>query len=256
MNTAAGMSPYFADLSRLPLLSASEELDLARKARDGDADARRRLIEGNLRLVVQLAKRFHAGALPFHDLVAEGNVGLLLAADRFDPERGFRFSTYAAWWIRQCIGKALQGSSHIVHFGSAQVTAVRLLNRKRRELENELHRDPTADELRTAVGVSNERFATTTRASTLMATEWCVADSTCAVATSDAEPLEATSERDAIESVCDRLNTFDSRTRQIVRWRFGLDGNEPMTLRQIGVKLSLTRERVRQILKSAMASLR
>jgi RNA polymerase sigma factor (sigma-70 family) len=256
MNARNEFAEYFVDLSRLPLLTREEELDLSRRTRQGDANARHRLVEGNLRLVVQIAKRFHGGAMPLADLVAEGNVGLLLAVDRFDPELGYRFSTYAAWWIRQCIGKALQRTAHIVHFGAAQLGSARVLRRKNRELRSTLGREPTPAELRAATGATAERFATTTRAVHLLDTRWTNCDAETAALAGDPSPEDSATDRDVLDELRRKVARLDTRSRMIIELRFGLGGERPRKLSEIGVRIGLTRERVRQILQELLFALR
>jgi RNA polymerase sigma factor (sigma-70 family) len=223
---------------------------------DGARDA---LIMGSLRFVPHVAKNFSHPGISFMDLVQEGNVGLLRAVDRFDPRRGFRFSTYAYWWIRQAISKAVAEKSRVVRFPEHALALLRKLRRTTNELREKLGRYPTSEEIGKSMEICPKRveeliatmlnpFPLESHDSTFEEPELLMnlADSGAA------SPLEATLDREARQAVADALDRLPGRERTIVRLRFGLDGNEGLTLEEIGAVVNLSRERVRQVLNDAL----
>jgi RNA polymerase primary sigma factor len=227
---------------------------------DGARDA---LIMGSLRFVPHVAKNFSHPGISFMDLVQEGNVGLLRAVDRFDPRRGFRFSTYAYWWIRQAISKAVAEKSRVVRFPEHALALLRKLRRVTRDLRETLGRYPTSEEIGQSMEMSPKRveeliatmlnpFPVESHDSEFEEPELLmnVADS------GTASPLEATLDREARQEVADALDRLPGRERTIVRLRFGLDGNEGLTLEEIGALVNLSRERVRQVLNDALKKIK
>mgnify|MGYP000713559134 CR=1 FL=1 len=258
----ANLALYLAEISRIPLLTREQEQELARRARAGDEEAKRRLIEANLRLVVQVARRYVNRGLPLSDLIAEGNIGLMRAVEKFQPERGTRFSTYAIWWIRHAIVRALANQARMIRL---PVHVEALLGRYAREQERltqELGRTPTSAELAEALGLSVEeveeleqiRRPPVSLDSPLSEEGGRVAD---LVADETADPSEALRrllrERTDLASVLDDLTPNE---RLVVQRRFGLHGQPPETLEAIGRDLGLTRERIRQIEAAALRKLR
>jgi RNA polymerase primary sigma factor len=257
----ANLAVYLSEIARIPLLSREEEQDLARRLRAGDESAKRRLIEANLRLVVQVARRYFNRGLPLPDLIEEGNLGLLRAVEKFDPERGLRFSTYATWWIRHAITRALANQARIIRL---PVHVEMLLGRYAKEqqrLTQSLGRPPTAAELAQALGTTEEQVEDLEelRQQPLsldapVADRGRVAD---LVADPTADPSAALTrlfrERAELVSVLDDLAVNE---RKVLRRRFGLEGDEPETLEAIGQTLGLTRERVRQIETAGLRKLR
>jgi RNA polymerase primary sigma factor len=257
----ANLAVYLSEIARIPLLSREEEQDLARRLRAGDESAKRRLIEANLRLVVQVARRYFNRGLPLPDLIEEGNLGLLRAVEKFDPERGLRFSTYATWWIRHAITRALANQARIIRL---PVHVEMLLGRYAKEhqrLTQSLGRPPTAAELAQALGTTEEQVEELEelRQQPLsldapVADRGRVAD---LVADPTADPSAALTrlfrERADLVSVLDDLAVNE---RKVLRRRFGLEGDEPETLEAIGQTLGLTRERVRQIETAGLRKLR
>jgi RNA polymerase sigma factor (sigma-70 family) len=257
----ANLAVYLSEIRQIPVLSREQEQELARRARAGDESAKARLIEANLRLVVQVARRYFNRGLPLPDLIEEGNLGLIRAVEKFEPERGLRFSTYATWWIRHAITRALANQARIIRL---PVHVEMLLGRYAKEqqrLTQTLGRAPTTAELAQALGTTVEQVEELDelrqRPVSLDApiTEHGrVAD---VVADPTADPSAALTrlfhERTDLVSVLDDLAENE---RKVLRGRFGLDGDEPQTLEAIGQRLRLTRERVRQIEATALRKLR
>ncbi len=257
----ANLAVYLREISRIPLLSREEEHDLARRLRAGDESAKRRLIEANLRLVVQVARRYFNRGLPLPDLIEEGNLGLIRAVEKFEPERGLRFSTYATWWIRHAITRALANQARLIRL---PVHVEMLLGRyvkEQQRLTQDLGRSPTAAELAQALGTTPEQVEELEelrqRPLSLdapLSDQRRVAD---LVVDPTADPSAALTrlfrERSDLVSVLDDLAANE---RQVLRRRFGLEGEAPETLEAIGTMLGLTRERVRQIEAAALRKLR
>jgi RNA polymerase primary sigma factor len=257
----ANLGVYLREISRIPLLSRDEEQDLARRLRAGDESAKRRLIEANLRLVVQVARRYFNRGLPLPDLIEEGNLGLIRAVEKFEPERGVRFSTYATWWIRHAITRALANQARLIRL---PVHVEMLLGRyvkEQQRLTQELGRPPTAGELAQALDTTPEQVEELEelrqRPLSLdapLTEQGRVAD---LVADPTANPSAALTrlfrERTDLVSVLDDLAVNE---RQVLRRRFGLEADAPETLETIGKTLGLTRERVRQIETAALRKLR
>lgn len=253
---------YLNDINRVPLLTASQEVALAKRVEAHDGDARRILIDSNLRLVVNVAKRYTTGGLPLLDLIQEGNLGLLQAVDRFDWRRGFKFSTYATWWIRQAITRSLSNDSRTVRLPVHVVEALRKIRNMAPKLTIENEREPTADELGEALGMSADRVVEIVRAGrTPVSLEQPVGedgDDSLADFVEDPNPVSAdhalmsATLRDDLDRALEVLN---ERERLILVRRFGLDNCEAWTLDEIGAHFGLTRERIRQLQVEALRKL-
>jgi RNA polymerase primary sigma factor len=255
---------YFADIRRHRLLTAVEEVELGRRVRAGDGEARERLITANLRLVVKLAHGYAGFGMAFEDLVAEGNLGLIRAADRFDPERGVRFGSYAALWIRQAMRVALSERSRTVRLPSHILEKSFKINAATARLSRSLGREPTESEIAETVEMPAERVRSVKAAvrSTRSLDEPVETGATDfdlmlrLVDETSPRPDKAVADGDLRACLSRLIERLDRRERLILVSRFGLDGRDPQTLDEVGSRIGLTRERVRQIQNLAIASLR
>lgn len=257
----ANLGVYLREIARIPVLSREDELALARRVRAGDEAAKSRLIESNLRFVVQVARRYLNRGLPLPDLIEEGNLGLIRAVEKFEPERGLRFSTYATWWIRHAITRALANQARLVRL---PVHVEMLLGRYAKEqqrLTQALGRSPTPAELAQALGTSEEQIEELEEIrqhpvslDAPVGEQGRVADIVADPAAGQGGRLTALfRERADLVSVFDDLAENE---RRVLRRRFGLEGGEPETLEAIGERLGVSRERVRQIEGAALRKLR
>lgn len=259
------LDKYLQEIGKVPLLSVDEEAELARRIRQGDEEALEKLVKANLRFVVSVAKQYQNQGLPLTDLISEGNLGLIKAAKRFDETRGFKFISYAVWWIRQSILQALAEQSRIVRLPLNRVGALNKINKVFARLEQEYEREPSPEEIAEAMQgtLSAEEVAEIMRQSGRHVS----LDSPIA-------PGEETRFIDVLENpdlpqpdqvlmyeslrqeIAKALATLEDREAQILRMHFGIDQRYPMTLDEIAEKLGLTRERVRQIKEKAIRKLR
>lgn len=260
----SGLQLYLKQINESPLLTADEEKELARRIIEhNDPGARERMVRSNLRLVVNLAKHYVNRGLSLPDLIEEGNIGLLKAVEGFDPENGTRFSTYASWWIKQAIKRALINSVQPIHIPAYMVEMMAKLKQAMRELEEKLGRLPSIDELSSHMKMSPKKLRIIRKAIRAVntPTQSGSADGELTINdlvadTNNPTPDEAVCEGDDIRHLLDLLSDIDEREATILRLRYGLAGEEPMTLKQIGQRIGLTRERVRQIEHEALRKLR
>ncbi|RMH04996.1 MAG: RNA polymerase sigma factor RpoD/SigA [Planctomycetota bacterium] len=256
------LETYLRDIDQVPLLTAEEEVALGRRVQQGDQKAREHMIRANLRLVVSVAKRFTGRGLALPDLIAEGNLGLLKAIEKFDPEAGFRFSTYATWWIQQTIRRALINQAKTVRVPSYMVEILSKWRRVAADLEHSLGRRPTAQEIADQLGLSPANVkvvkqALTTATSTGTGDEILnnIAEDHPGVAAERLPPDEIALKRDALETLRDILDLIDQREAAVLRMRYGIDDEKPATLEAIAKALGISRERVRQIERLALRKL-
>jgi RNA polymerase primary sigma factor len=255
---------YLAKIGKGDLLSHRQEVTLSRKARSGDRRARRKLIEKNLRLVVSIAKRYRGMGVPFEDLIQEGNIGLMKAVEKFEPERGNRFSTYATWWIRQTIGRAVADKGRNVRVPVHMGEKLRMLTLSRDRLVSELGREPTYEELAGSLGWAEEetRFVLavsqdTTSLNRPIDAEEGAAEMGELVADERASRVaEEVVEAAETALLFEALGRLPKRIRHVLVRRYGLCQGEPATLREISEELGVSRERVRQLQREAESRLR
>lgn len=257
---------YLREIGRIQLLNGEQEIELARRIAQGGYDgivAKRQLVQANLRLVVSIAKKYLNRGLPFLDLIQEGNLGLIRAAEKFDPERGYKFSTYATWWIRQGITRALADKSRTIRVPVHMVETINKFKKITRELSQGLNRRPTENELAVAMDVSIQKVKEIIGANrTPVSLETPLGkeeDSRLGDFIADAEsarPDNSATDELLRCDIDDVLNTLLPREREVVRLRYGLDDGRERTLEEVGQLFGITRERVRQIEFKAMRKLR
>ncbi|MFZ0390997.1 MAG: RNA polymerase sigma factor RpoD/SigA [Calditrichia bacterium] len=257
------LEKYLVDINHIPLITAKEEVELTRRIRTGDQQALNDLVQANLRFVVKIAKEYSSQGLPLIDLINEGNLGLLKAARRFDETRGFRFISYAVWWIRQCILQALAEQSRIVRLPLNRVGMINKVNQAVRGLEQEFNREPTCEEVSDCLEISGREVARVMNDSSfhlsLDQPFWKSED--CNFKDVLRNPNTNMPDDNMIrESLCNEvrrvLKTLSPCEESIVKLYFGIGLVRPLTLEEIGDRLSLTRERVRQIKERALTRLR
>ena len=254
---------YLNEIARTPLLTAEEEVALARRVRTGDARARDHMIRANLRLVVRIARDYDNFGLPFLDLVAEGNIGLMKAVERFDPDKGGKLSTYAAWWIRQALKRALATHGKTIRLPMHMVDRIALMRRTINRLAEELQRDPTNDEIALVMNLPVRKIvhlrSVAVRAASLDAPVGEEGDATFGDLLGDEaqpDPFRALRDKSVASELDVLLAKLEPREAEIIRLRFGLGGASELTLEEVGVKFDLTRERVRQLQHLALMKLR
>lgn len=253
---------YFDEIKRYPLLSSEEEMILAARAASGDREARRQMIESNLRLVVNIAKRYINRGLFFQDLIEEGNLGLIKAVERFKTTKGCRFSTYATYWIRQAIERAIVNQSRVVRLPVHITAGIMRLTKATRELEGRLHREPSVREIAERMGTSG-RYV---RKLMLVAKKTFSLDATLTEDSNQSlldliederfqSPEEMVEEAKRLQLIHLWLDRLNENERAIISMRFGL-GGEPRTLEEVGKRFGVTRERIRQIEVNVLSKLR
>ena len=257
------MRTYMREIGKTPLLTPKEEIELAARIKKGDKEARDRMISANLRLVVKIANDYNNFGLPLLDLISEGNIGLIKAVERFDPSKGGKLSTYAAWWIKQAIKRALANQSKTIRLPVHLVDKISKMRQVTSKLAEELDREPTNDEIAYAMGVSANRVAhlksVSVRPSSLDAPVGDDGDTNFGDLIGDdmqSTPLENFQQKSVYGDMQSVIELLDPRESEVIRLRFGLDGNHPLTLEEVGEKFDITRERVRQIQMIALHKMR
>ena len=254
---------YLKEIGKVELLSPDEELELAQRMADGDYEARKRLAEANLRLVVSIAKRYVGRGMLFLDLIQEGNLGLIKAVEKFDYRKGYKFSTYATWWIRQAITRAIADQARTIRIPVHMVETINKLIRVSRHLLQELGREPTVEEISREMGMPTDKVREIKKiAQEPVSLEAPIGEEEDShlgdfIPDDDAPaPSEAASFLLLKEQLVDVLNTLTTREEKVLRLRFGLDDGRARTLEEVGKEFNVTRERIRQIEAKALRKLR
>lgn len=257
---------YLREIGKIPLLNAQEELELAQRVVQGDKKAKDQMAEANMRLVVSIAKRYSGRGLDFLDLIQEGNTGLLRAVEKFDPDKGFKFSTYATWWIRQAITRAIADQARTIRIPVHMVETINKLLRTQRRMTQDLNREPTIEELAAELEMEPDKVEY------VMKIKQDITSLDAGVGRDDGEddtvlgdfiededaasPEDSAANQLLKEQVQDILNVLTEREQKILKMRFGLDDGKSHTLEEVGQEFSVTRERIRQIEAKALAKLR
>ena len=262
-DTESGFQLYLRQIAQYQLLTPKEEIKLAARIKRGDKKAKDEMIRANLRLVVKIARDYANLGLPLLDLISEGNIGLMKAVERFDPKKGGKLSTYASWWIKQSIKRALANQSKTIRLPVHLVDKIAKVRRVALKMTEELGREPSDDELAEEIGMSSSKITQLKTAAIRPTsldqpigdddgTEFIeIVGDEAAV-----DPFESLRDKDLREEVGDLLDVLDDRERKILNQRFGLDGKKPKTLEEVGVKFGVTRERIRQLQNIALLKLR
>lgn len=254
---------YLAEIGRFPLLTPEQELKIARRVANGEPEAQKRLVEANLRLVVSIAKRYNNQGISLLDLIQEGNLGLIRAVQKFDPQRGFRFSTYATWWIRQAISRAVAEHTRTIHVPVHVVELIYKMKRITRQLYQDLGRDPFPEEIAHALNLTKERVVElqsiaetpiSLDAPLIEDEQYHLADTL--IDTHAAAPAEVVTHQVLRDHISRALETLNQRERQVIELRYGLHDGYCHTLEELSAYFKLTRERIRQIEVKALRTLR
>jgi RNA polymerase primary sigma factor len=258
-----GLSRYLREIGRIPLLTPQEEIELAAKIKKGDGKARERMINSNLRLVVTIAHEYANLGLPLLDLISEGNIGLTKAVERFDPAKGAKLSTYAMWWIKQSIKRALANQSKMIRLPVHLVDKIAKVRRVSLQMSDELGREPTDDELGEEIGIAGDKVARLRslgiRPASLDAPIGDDDSTEFGSVVGDEEaqtPFEFLCDKNLRGEVDGLIAVLDNREKKIISQRFGLTGGKPKTLEDVGKNFGVTRERIRQLQNIALMKLR
>src|SRR6516162_3197830 len=262
-DSETGIKIYLQQISGTPLLTVQEEIDLAARIKNGDQKARAWMIKANLRLVVKIAHNYSNLGLPLLDLISEGNIGLMKAVERFDPAKGGKLSTYAAWWIKQSISRALANQSKTIRLPVHLVDKISRMRRVSLQMSEELGREPTDEELGDEIGIASGKVSQLKTISIRPASlDAPISDDDSTefgeiVGDEYAQtPFELLRDKNLRNEVGGLLEVLDDREKKIVFQRFGLDGGKPKTLEEVGKRFGLTRERIRQLQNIALSKLR
>lgn len=259
----SGFQHYLRQIAQYPLLTPAQEVSLSAKIRRGDRKAKEQMIRANLRLVVKIARDYANLGLPLMDLISEGNIGLVKAVERFDPSKGGKLSTYGAWWIKQSIKRALANQGKTIRLPVHLVDKIAKIRRVGASLSDELGREATDDEIAEEIGINSAKVSRIKQAAIRPAsldapvgdedsTEFgeLVGDAAAV------DPYENLSEKNLQMELGDLLGQLDEREKRIISARFGLDGQDPITLEEVGEKFGVTRERIRQLQNIALSKMR
>jgi RNA polymerase primary sigma factor len=255
------LQAFLRDIGKVDLLTAAREVELAKRIERGDDGAKQEMVEANLRLVVSIAKRFRNQGLPFLDLIQEGSIGLVRAVEKFDHRKGFKFSTYATWWIRQAVTRALADKARTIRMPVHVVEKLYKIRRSERKLHGELGREPTLVEIACDADLTLGDVEQIVRsAETPLSLEKPVGDDDASefghfLADSTPLPEDVAHDNSRSRALTESLATLTFRERRVLELRYGLDGREPATLDEIGAVFSVTRERIRQIEKKSIGKL-
>lgn len=255
---------YMREMGAIPTLSIEDEKIITQRIANGDEEAKKELIEANLRLVISVAKRYIGCGIPFQDLVQEGNIGLIKAADKFDFNKGFHFSTYAIWWIRQTISRAIADQNRLIRVPVHMSELINKIKRASRELTVKLHRDPTDAEIAKKLGIDEQEVTEANKYVISMSSldtpiggeDEEVTIGSFIADTNISDPIENCERQDLHNALNKVLSTLSEREANILKLRFGFDGNQPMTLEEVGQQYGITKERVRQIEIKALQKMR
>jgi RNA polymerase primary sigma factor len=262
-DTESGIKIYLREIGQIALLTPAQEIELAARIKKGDKEARAMMIRANLRLVVKIAHDYNNLGLPLLDLISEGNIGLMKAVERFDPAKGGKLSTYAAWWIKQSIKRALANQSKTIRLPVHLVDKISKMRRVALQMSEELGREPTDDELAEEVGMASAKVSQLKTVSIRPASlDAPISDDDTTefgeiVGDEEAlTPFEHLRDQNLRDEVADLISVLDEREKKIIFSRFGLDGGKPKTLEEVGKKFGVTRERIRQLQNIALMKLR
>jgi len=262
-DSETGIKIYLREIGQIALLTPAQEIELAARIKKGDKEARAMMIRANLRLVVKIAHDYNNLGLPLLDLISEGNIGLMKAVERFDPAKGGKLSTYAAWWIKQSIKRALANQSKTIRLPVHLVDKISKMRRVALQMSEELGREPTDDELAEEVGMASSKVSQLKTVSIRPASlDAPISDDDTTefgeiVGDEEAlTPFEHLRDQNLRDEVADLISVLDEREKKIIFSRFGLDGGKPKTLEEVGRKFGVTRERIRQLQNIALMKLR
>jgi RNA polymerase primary sigma factor len=254
---------YLREISKTELLTPQEEIKLAARIKKGDKKAREHMIRANLRLVVKIAQDYSGYGLPLADLISEGNIGLMKAVERFDPNKGGKLSTYGSWWIKQSIKRALANQSKTIRLPVHMVDKIARMRRISGMLTEALGREPTSEEIAEELGIPRKKLALLKRAAKRPTSLNAPIHEDDSSEYSDiigdehaVNPMEALHSKNMHGELDELLDCLDEREHRIIDARFGLDGTKPMTLEEVGVEFGVTRERIRQLQNIALAKMR
>jgi len=264
INDRTPLSLYLKEINKIPLLTREEEIELARRAKQGNREAKEKLIKANLRFVVNVAKQYQNQGFSLNDLISEGNLGLLTAVEKFDVDRGYHFISYAVWWIKQAILKAISEKSRMIRLPLNRANELLHIEKAKREIESNKEGEADIDEIADYLGMNREKVSELiTAASDIASLDSPLSSDEDANTISDligdsgkGDPEKVAISGKLQQEIEEVLSTLTERESQVIKYRFGLRGERPHSLKEIGAKYNLTKERIRQIEKKALSRLR